>query len=275
MLQYLTLEEDDLTLEEGDKKKCPRPRSDCVCRFRKIILNGSTPAEFIANNFMFKNDNTSVCRHEINMEEMFRLYRFLALDASLSQEYIVDKIREAAAELCDEYGCRYFLYSFLQRNGGSGKTLQGLIDVGIVQKEDLEKYNVYFGTLLLPFLQTHPCLKILIEWYPKHLRPSDIVKSLQQNEKDSSVLSVDDFKLVFTLAIKHFPQRLGFLLETDKSQNRSSSGMESRGHDFHTSPCREICNMNTKQKEALKAIIDCLYEAGRSESFGRHGEGVA
>ena len=264
MLQYLTLEEEDLILEEGEKKKYRKPRSDCACGFKNSILEDSTPAEFIANNFMFKNDNTSVCRHEISMEDLFKLYRFLALDKSLSQEHIVTQIRKATAELCNEYGCGYFLYSFLQKSGGSEKTLQGLIDVGIVQKEDLEKNNVYFGTLLLPFLQTHACLKILIEWYPDHLRPSDIVKSVQPNEKDSSVVSVDDLKLLFTLAKKHFPQWLGFLLETDKSQNRSSSGMESRGHDFHTSPCREICNMKTKHNEALEAIIGCLDEADLS-----------
>ena len=264
MLQYLTLEEEDLILEEGEKKKYRKPCSDCARGFKNFILEDSTPAEFIANNFMFKNDNTSVCRHEISMEDLFKLYRFLALDKSFSQEYIVTQIRKATADLCNEYECGYFLYSFLQKSGGSEKTLQGLIDVGIVQKEDLEKNNVYFGTLLLPFLQTHACLKILIEWYPDHLRPSDIVKSVQPNEKDSSVVSVDDLKLVFTLAKKHFPQWLGFLLETDKSQNRSNSGMESRGHDFHTSPCREICNMKTKQNEALEAIIGCLDEADLS-----------
>ncbi|GFH47067.1 hypothetical protein CTEN210_03542 [Chaetoceros tenuissimus] len=264
--QYLTLEEDDLILEEGEKKKYRKPRSDCACGFKNFILENSTPAEFIADNFMFKNDNTSVCRHEISMQELLKLYRFLALDKSLSQEYIVAQIREAATKLCEEYGCRYFLYSFLQRNGGSEKTLQGFIDIGIVRKEDFEKYNVHFSSLLLPFLQTHPCLKILIEWYPEHLRPSDIVKSVQPNEKDSSVVSIDDFKLLFTLAIKHFPERLGFLLETDESQNKSRSGIESRDNDFHTSPCREICNMKTKNKEALEAIIGCLDEAGLSLS---------
>ena len=82
---YAVLMFEYLNLTKEDQRHFPKPRSDCACRFKNIVLKDSTPADFIANTFMFKNDNTSVYRNDISMKEILQLYRFLALDESLSQ----------------------------------------------------------------------------------------------------------------------------------------------------------------------------------------------